>query len=73
VRAHDRLPDKVSEGLIREVAFEFIPESDQTAGALELQVHERTQRTEGVGLYLNRGLASQAVHDSNAVTVALES
>ena len=48
MRAHDRLPDKVSDGLIREVAFEFIPGSDQTACALELQVHERPQRTEDV-------------------------
>ena len=27
----------------------------------------------GVGLYLNRGLASQVVHDSNAVIAALKS
>jgi hypothetical protein len=27
----DRLPDKVSDGLISEVTFEFIPASDQTA------------------------------------------
>ena|SRR5689334_19696702 len=31
VRVSDRLPDKVSDGLIREVTFEFIPGSDQAA------------------------------------------
>ena len=31
VRMRDRLPDKVSDGLIREVRLEFIPGSDQTA------------------------------------------
>ena len=31
VRVRDRLPDKVSDGLISEVTFEFIPGSDQAA------------------------------------------
>jgi hypothetical protein len=44
----DRLPDKVRDGLIRQVAFEFIPGSDQAAGAFELQVQESPQRTEDV-------------------------
>jgi hypothetical protein len=30
VRVSDRLPDKVRDGLISKVAFEFIPGSDQT-------------------------------------------
>jgi hypothetical protein len=30
VRVSDRLPDKVRDGLIRKVAFEFIPGSNQT-------------------------------------------
>ena len=45
---HDRLSDEVSDGLIGEMAFDFIPGSDQTAGAFELQVHEGAQRTEDV-------------------------
>ena len=48
MRVHNRLPDEVSDGLIGEVAFDFIPGSDQTAGAFELQVHEGAQRTEDV-------------------------
>ena len=48
VRVRDRLSDEVSDGLIGEVAFDFIPGSDQTAGAFELQVHEGAQRTEDV-------------------------
>jgi hypothetical protein len=48
VRVRDRLPDKVRDGLIRQVAFEFIPGSDQSAGAFGLQVQESPQRTEEV-------------------------
>lgn len=43
VRVSDRLRDKARDGLIRQVAFEFIPGSDQAAGAFDLQVQERPQ------------------------------
>ena len=48
IRVSDRLPDKARDGLIRQVAFEFIPGSDQAAGAFDLQVQESPQRAEDV-------------------------
>jgi hypothetical protein len=48
VRVRDRLPDKVSDGLIGEVTLEVIPGSDQAAGAFELQLQESPQRAEDV-------------------------
>ena len=38
VRVRDRSPDKVSDGLIRQVTLEVIPGRDQAAGAFDLQV-----------------------------------